>query len=66
MGRASSMKIVVKLERAGEVVAKTEFEAGDSKDILKKAGQAFKAFRREHPNVSLLEEDVCLRFGKAE
>jgi len=60
------MKIVVKLEKAGQVIAQTEFDAGDSKNIQKKAGRAFKVFREEHPDLSLLDEDMCIKFSKAE
>jgi hypothetical protein len=59
------MKIVVKLTKAGRIIAQSEFDAGEPGDIMKAAGKAFKRFRKEHPNISLLDDDVTLKFDKA-
>jgi hypothetical protein len=60
------MKIVVKVEKAGQVVGQTMFDVGKVREPMKQAGKAFKAFRKEHPTVSLLDNDVRLKFETAD
>jgi hypothetical protein len=60
------MKIVAQVEKAGQVLAQSEFDAGTTKDPMKKIGKAIKVLRKEHPNLSLFDQGVCLKFIKAE
>ena len=60
------MRIIVRAEKGGHVLAQSEAQLKGGDDPMTGARRAFKAFRTEHPNVSLLDEDVVLRFVKVE
>ncbi len=60
------MKITVKAEKAGQVIAQTIFEVKKPERILKRAKRAFEAFRGEHPDVPIFDDDVRVKFEKAE
>jgi hypothetical protein len=59
------VKIVVKLEKGGQVLAQSELEIGNPKYLKRRTGQALKQFYAEHPDLPLLEEGVCLKFENA-
>ena len=62
-GRGRGMgKIIVKAERAGQVLAQSELEVPASGRASKRVGRAFKLFRDEHPSAPLLDSDVRIKF----
>jgi hypothetical protein len=60
------MKITVKAEKAGQVIAQTIFEVKKPERIMKRAKRAFEAFREEHPDVPIFDDNVRVKFEKAE
>ena len=58
------MKITVKAEKAGQVIAQTIFEVKKPERILKRAKRAFEAFRGEHPDVPIFDDDVRVKLRK--
>jgi hypothetical protein len=60
------MKIIVKAEKAGQMIAQTIFEVKKPERILKRARKAFEAFREEHRDVPIFDDDVRVKFEKAE
>ncbi|MGZ5402750.1 MAG: hypothetical protein ACXWDA_06345 [Aeromicrobium sp.] len=60
------MKIVVTAEKSGQVLAKSEFDAGKPADPAREVRRALKTFHKEHPEVSLFDDDIRFKFDKAE
>ena len=60
------MIITVKAEKAGQTIAQTIFEVKRPDRILKRAKKAFEAFRKEHPDIPIFDEDVWVKFDKAD
>jgi hypothetical protein len=58
--------IIVKAEKAGQIIAQTIFEVKKPDRALKRAKKAFEAFREEHPDVPIFDEDVRVKFDKAD
>ena len=58
------MKIVVTLEKAGQVLAQSELNIDNPRYLKRRTGKAFRQFHKEHPHVSLFEEGVFLKFEK--
>jgi hypothetical protein len=58
------VKIVVTLEKGGQVLAQSELEIDDPKYVKRRTGQALKQFYAEHPDLTLFEEGVCLKLEK--
>jgi hypothetical protein len=59
-----SVRIVVKAERSGQVIAQTEVEVKKEGDLIKQSRKAFNQFRKEHPDLSLFDDNVCIKFAK--
>jgi hypothetical protein len=57
-----SVKIVVKLEKAGQVLAQSELKVDNPKYLKRRTGKAFMQLYKDHPDLSLFEEGVYLRF----
>jgi hypothetical protein len=60
------VKIVAKLEKNGQVLAQSELEVHNPEKLQKRTGSAFKQFRKDHPEVSLLDPGVSLKFEKVD
>lgn len=60
------MKVVVKLEKGGKVVAQSEVKMDNPDNADKRAGKAFKILRQQDIEVSLFDEDVCVKFSKTD
>jgi hypothetical protein len=60
------MKIVVKAEKAGQVIAQSDFEVKKEGNLLKRARKAFAKFRQDYPDLPLFDDDVKIKFDKAE
>jgi hypothetical protein len=60
----AAVKIVVKLEKAGQVIAQSELEIDNPKYLKRRTGKAFMQFYKDLPDQSLFEEGVCLKFEK--
>jgi len=60
------MIITVKAEKAGQTIAQTIYEVKNPDRALKRAKRAFEAFRKEHPDVPIFDDDVRVKFDKAE
>ena len=58
------MKIVVTLEKAGQILAQSELKIDNPRYLKRRTGKAFRQFHKEHPYVSLFEEGVFLKFEK--
>ncbi len=58
------MRIVVKAEKAGQVVAQSELEVKNEGALLKRARKAFVQFRKDHPDLDLFEPNLSVRFEK--
>jgi hypothetical protein len=58
-----AMKIVVKAEKAGKVVARSEREV-TQEDLRKTAQKAFARLWQQKPNLSLFDHDLLVRFEK--
>lgn len=60
------MKIVVKAEKSGQVLAQSEFEVKREGQLLKRVRKAFAHFRKEHPDLSLFDDDIRVKFEKTD
>jgi hypothetical protein len=59
------VKIVVKLEKAGQVLAQSELAIDNPKYLWRRTVKAFTQFHEDHPDLSLFEKGACLKFEKA-
>jgi hypothetical protein len=59
------MRIRVEVEKAGEVIVRTTAESKPEDDIMKTLRRAFARLVRKNPDLSLLDEDVCVKFTNA-
>jgi hypothetical protein len=60
------MKVVVRLEKAGEVLAQHELEVHNPDKFEKRAATAFKRLRQDHPELSLFGEGIYVKFDKVD
>jgi hypothetical protein len=60
------MKIVVKAEKAGQVVAQAECEVTQEETLRKTARKAFARLCKEKPDLSLFDDDVRIKFEKTQ
>ena len=58
------VKIVVTLEKEGQVLAQSELKIDNPRYLKRRTGKAFRQFHKENPHVSLFEEGVFLKFEK--
>lgn len=58
------MKIVVKVEKAGQPVAQSEFDVKNPDKVELRLGKALNDFRDKNPGVSLFDNDVRIKFEK--
>jgi hypothetical protein len=63
--RSLAMKIVVKAEKAGQVVAQSECEV-TQEDLRKTARKAFVRLWKQKPDLPLFDDDVRIKFEKTE
>lgn len=60
------MKIVVKVEKAGQPLAEFEYELEREIESPKGAAKALNRLCKANPNISLFDSDVRVKFEKAE
>jgi hypothetical protein len=58
------MKVVLKVEKSGQVIAQSEFEVNKEKGLLKGSRKAFAQLQEEHPDLGLFDNDVRIKFEK--
>jgi hypothetical protein len=59
------MKIVVKAEKSGQVVAQSEFKI-TTEDLRKTARKAFVGLWKQNPDLPLFDDDVRIKFEKTD
>jgi hypothetical protein len=64
------MKIVVKAEKDGQVVAQSEFkvrkDVRKEENLLKRTRKALTRLRQDHPDLDLFAPNVKIKFDKVE
>ncbi len=58
------MRIEMRVERSGSSVFRAEFDTELGGSFAQYSKMALKEFQRQHPEVSLLDDDVWLKFDK--
>jgi hypothetical protein len=62
----SSMKIIVSAEKSGQQIGRSEFEVEAGDDPDRRTSKALKQFRKEHRDISLFNNEVRIKFDKAQ
>ena len=58
------MRIEMRVERNGRAIFRAEFDTELGGSFAEYSKMALKEFHRQHPEVSLLDDDVWLKFDK--
>ena len=61
-----AMKVLVTLEKAGQVFASAEVPVHNPDKLLQRAHKALKHLCKAHPDLPLFDRDASLKFEKAE
>jgi hypothetical protein len=60
------MKVMVKAEKAGRIIAQAEFEVENEKKAPKGAAKALRQLQQVNPDLGLFDDDVRIKFDKAQ
>ena len=58
------MRIEMRVERNGRSIFRAEFDTEVGGSFAECSKMALKEFHRQHPEISLLDDDVWLKFDK--